>query len=365
MEFQIVSTHFHFICFDIVSGGTTTPPAITGKKKLEECQEFDKTIMDAQFAFRSTDLQIWKKHFASRNDSDFTDLDPVITQHWSTVVYFPQGNGQTGQTLFFEAVEDKMNEEDNRGHLQVLCAENVDAEVFKRAKYFDTLKISPNELLEKAKQVSSNGTVYDGLHNNCQSWVKEFLGRISPQLLNSLIETLSSAGSTRNMNDFLTNVMQLSTNSVKVTKLDECEEEFDQTKRDAQFALKITEPCKPSPSSTGEEDAGSDPTTIQHWALLVHFSRGNKTYLYQAWKDESSGLLQAGRAENVDHKVFQEATSFGAIETCPSELLAKAKQVSTGEYNATNDDKSWLREFLAIISPELLNSLIEKLSSIA
>ncbi len=126
--------------------------------------------METQFAFRSTDLEIWKKHFASRNDSEFTDLDPTIAQHWSLLVQFPKGNQKI---LFFEGVESA--EEDNKGHLQVLCAENVDAEVIKKAKYFDTLKISPSELLEKAKQVPSNGTKYDKFYNNCQTWVREFV----------------------------------------------------------------------------------------------------------------------------------------------------------------------------------------------
>jgi hypothetical protein len=202
------------IDFDFISGKPINiPPPVNGKKNLEKCQNFDQTQMEAQFAFRSTDLQIWKKHFASRNDSEFTDLDPTIAQHWSLLVQFPEGNQKI---LFFEGV--KSAEEDNKGHLQVLCAENVDAEVFKRAKYFDTLKISPSELLEKAKQVPSNGTKYDKFYNNCQTWVREFLVLISPKLSKSLVETIMSSESTRDMNVYLNMANDLS-NVIQHTNL--------------------------------------------------------------------------------------------------------------------------------------------------
>ncbi len=131
-------------------------------------------------------------------------MDPTITQHWSLVVQFAHGNQKT--YLFLEAVESV--EEDTKGRLQVLCAENVDAEVFKKAKFFDTLMISPSELLEKAKQVSSNGTKYDRFYNNCQTWVREFLVQISPKLLKSLVETIMSFESTRDIDSYLRNVIE-------------------------------------------------------------------------------------------------------------------------------------------------------------
>lgn len=324
---------------------------MSGKVKLQDCKETDREKREVQFAFRSTDLQIWKKYFASRNDSEFTNNDPVITQHWSLVVYFPHSKKMN----FFEAVEDKSGEEEAsaqvKGILQPLRAENVDDEVFEKAEYFGTVETSPAELLEIANQVSSNFSKYDGLYNNCQSWVKEFVGRISQNLLDSLIEKLSSSNLTGDVNLFLTKIMQNTvTNSFKIVKLDECDEEFDQTKREAQFAFQIS----------------GDESSQQQWALVVHFSRGKKTYLFGAWKDEND-LLQAGRAEGVDYKIFQTATHFGQIaSTSPDELLKTAQRVPSNgtAYDATsNDSQSWLHEFLTLISPELLSSLFEKMSS--
>ncbi|XP_046452594.1 uncharacterized protein LOC124200414 [Daphnia pulex] len=183
------------------------PPPINGKKNLEKCQNFDQTQREAKFALRKTDLQQLKSLSEDRKNSEFTDMDPTIAQHWSLLVQFPEGNQKIAQKiLFFEAVESA--EGDNKGNLQVLCAENVDAEVFKKATYFDTLKISPSELLEKAKQVSSNGTKYDRFYNNCQTWVREFLVLTSPKLSKSLVETIMSSESTRDMDLYLKNVIE-------------------------------------------------------------------------------------------------------------------------------------------------------------
>jgi hypothetical protein len=143
-------------------------------------------------------------------------------------------------------------------------------------------------------------------------------------------------------------------------KLQECEEECDEKIREAKFAFRTTDLGSwnsSSPSRQGE-CTDRDPWTIQHWALVVHFPRGNKTYLFEAWKDEKTGLLQAGRAEGVDYEVFEKATYFGSIETCPRELLEKAQQVSTGEYRAiSNNCQTWLKEFVGLISPKLLEAL--------
>lgn len=132
-----------------------------------------------------------------------------------------------------------------------------------------------------------------------------------------------------------------------VVKLEECEE-FDNTKREAKFAFRPPDLSRWNYSP--------------HWTVVVHFPEGNKTYLYQAWKDESSGLLQPGCAENVNKDVFEKATYFGTTNTCPSELLEKAKKVSTEEYkHFAYNSQTWTREFLKLTSPQLLTSLNDKI----
>ncbi len=148
-------------------------------------------------------------------------------------------------------------------------------------------------------------------------------------------------------------------------KLHECEEECDEKRREAKFAFRSTDLGSWASSSRGGINTDTDPKNIQHWALVVHFPRGKKTYLFEAWKDESNGLLQPGRAEGVDYEVFEKATYFGTTETSPSELLTKAKQVSTKKqspcYNAFfNNCQTWLREFLDLISPKLLLALYKE-----
>jgi hypothetical protein len=154
---------------------------------------------------------------------------------------------------------------------------------------------------------------------------------------------------------------------VNVVKLQECEEEFDEKRREAKFAFRSTDLGSWNSSSFSRGGINTDRHSkdIQHWALVVHFPRGKKTYLFEAGNDEN-GLLQAGRAEGVNYKVFEEAKYFGTTETSPSELLAKAKQVSTTKnyqtYNAFyNNCQTWLKEFLDLISPELLVELYKKI----
>ncbi len=150
-----------------------------------------------------------------------------------------------------------------------------------------------------------------------------------------------------------------------VVKLEKCEEEFDNTQREAKFALRTRDLSSlystPSCAECGSI-TNSDPTTIQHWAVVVHFPSKikSKTYVFQAWGEE--GLLQAFRAENVNKEVFEKATYFDTVETTPRELLEKAKQVSTGRYDAlSNNCQTWTREFLYLTSPKLLTSLNDKI----
>lgn len=123
----------------------------------------------------------------------------------------------------------------------------------------------------------------------------------------------------------------------------ECEEEHDNATREARFAFRC-----PILNST------------PNWTLVIQFpNRGRKTYLFQA--REENDLLQAFRAEiHGDVEVFQKSTYFGTVETSPKELLEKAKQVSTGEFNVLANKKAWLNEFLNLISPELPINLSRK-----
>jgi hypothetical protein len=130
-----------------------------------------------------------------------------------------------------------------------------------------------------------------------------------------------------------------------VKKLEECEDN-DNMKREAKFAFRPPDLSKWNYSP--------------HWTVVVHFPRGNRTYLYQAWGEE--GLFQPGRAENVNKEVFEKATYFGTTETSPCELMAKAKQVTTGEYRILgNNCQTWVKDFLRLVSPELLTSLYVKI----
>jgi hypothetical protein len=147
-------------------------------------------------------------------------------------------------------------------------------------------------------------------------------------------------------------------------KLEDCEEECDKETREAKFAFRSTDLGSwASSSPTGGSNTNSDPMEIQHWALVVHFPRGKKTYLFEAWLDENNGTLQPGRAEILykDFQVFESATYFGTTMTSPCELLEKAKQVETGEYNTIiNNCQTWMKKFVHLIDQKLLTLLYEK-----
>ncbi len=148
--------------------------------------------------------------------------------------------------------------------------------------------------------------------------------------------------------------------NVPVVPLQECEEEFDTTKREAKFAIRFTDLGSWTSSSAGGNNTDTDPKLMQHWASVVHFSRGKKTYLFEAGKDEN-GLLLAYRAEGVAYQLFENATYFATIETSPHELLMKAKQVPTGHYDVlVNNCQTWLKYFLRLVSSKLIESLHDK-----
>ena len=117
-------------------------------------------------------------------------------------------------------------------------------------------------------------------------------------------------------------------------------------------------------SSAGSTTNSTIIKRLQHWSLVVHFPRGDKTYLFEADKDEVTGRLEASRTENVDKKVFENAMYMycGAFQTSPRELLDKAKKVSSNgtPYDlTTNNCQTWLEEFLKLISPDLYQSFQE------
>jgi hypothetical protein len=143
--------------------------------------------------------------------------------------------------------------------------------------------------------------------------------------------------------------------NVDVVKLEECEEECDNTKREAKFALRTVDSDIWKPLSGGAGiNTDMDPTAIQHWALVVHFPGGKKTYLFEAEWDEN-GHLQASRAEGVDYEIFEKAKYFGKIETSPKELLTKAKLVPTGEYFFNeNNCQTWTVKYVRKLSSILL-----------
>jgi hypothetical protein len=122
-----------------------------------------------------------------------------------------------------------------------------------------------------------------------------------------------------------------------------CGEEHDRTIKEAKFAFRCPE---------------LDSTTWR-WTLVIHFPRERKTYLFQT--REENGLLQAYRAEiHQNTEFFEKSTYFDTAETSPRELLEKAKQVETGEFNVLANTKTWLKEFLDGISPKLSINLSRK-----
>jgi hypothetical protein len=146
--------------------------------------------------------------------------------------------------------------------------------------------------------------------------------------------------------------------NAKVVKLNDCEKEFDREPREAKFAIRATDLSSWASSSAGA-NTDSDPKTIQHWALIVHFPRGKKTYLFEAWDDD--GQLQPGRAQIAfkDIKIFEKADYIGTAVTSPRQLLAIAKQVKTGKYSAlgSNNCQTWLVEYLKRINSDCGSSL--------
>ena len=146
--------------------------------------------------------------------------------------------------------------------------------------------------------------------------------------------------------------------NVPVVKVQQCDEEFDETSREAKFAFRKTD-LKSWKNSSGGTNTNSDSAPIQHWAVVIHFPRGNSTYVFEAYEDEKTGKLEGYRARHVHYEVFEKAKEFGTADTSPRELLEIAKQVQSNgtEYNPIdNNCQTWLKEFLRNISQNLCQS---------
>ena len=118
-------------------------------------------------------------------DAIETNRDPITVQHWAVVVFLP---GKPDKYFIFEADEEE-------GLLQPSRGTFTDANIYKLAKEFGSLKTNPRELLECARKVARNGKEYVaynpfGRTNHCQDWVKDFLLCISPQLLDEMHRTI-------------------------------------------------------------------------------------------------------------------------------------------------------------------------------
>jgi hypothetical protein len=147
---------------------------------------------------------------------------------------------------------------------------------------------------------------------------------------------------------------------VKVVKLQECPEIFDEQPREAKLAIRATDlECWKSSFRPVEEPSNTDPKAIQHWALVVYFPLGKIIHFFEGWDDD--GQLQAGRAqiafEYID--IFNKADYIGTAETSPRQLLEIAKQVKTGKYSALgrNNCQTWLVEYLERININCGSSL--------
>ncbi|EFX80485.1 hypothetical protein DAPPUDRAFT_318691 [Daphnia pulex] len=195
---------------------------------------------------------------------------------------------------------------------------------------------------------------------------KKYFNQPDPITIFSKFGVFAYAALRRALSSFLPSLKSESNNApplnVDVVKLGECGEEYyDCKRREAKFALRSTDLGSWNPTTPqGGSNNATDSTTIQHWAVVVHFPEGKgKTFVFQAWG--GNGLLQAGWAKEVNKEVFEKAKYFSTVETDPRDLLGIAKQVQQqARYDVIlNSSQTWTREFLHLISPKLLTSLYE------
>lgn len=105
-------------------------------------------------------------------------FDLKTLMHWSVVVTF-----ESLETIYtFDA--------DTSGSLTggefVVKVKRELPKLVQRKIKVGTVRISPKELIRRAKQVKLNEGKYDFIFANCQSWAQQFCSEISPDFVNSL-----------------------------------------------------------------------------------------------------------------------------------------------------------------------------------
>ena len=145
--------------------------------KVLNAEESDDETRNAQFAFHSQDLNLFKistvtsKATAVNENTNWTMTE---LQHWALVVHFPKGEKNEEKIYKFEAGKNQ------KGFLGYNRVKNVDYNEFDRAMYFGTAVTSPRKLLEIAEEISPKGKIlYSVWKNNCQTWTKTFLNKVS------------------------------------------------------------------------------------------------------------------------------------------------------------------------------------------
>lgn len=152
------------------------------------------------------------------------------------------------------------------------------------------------------------------------------------------------------------------------TNVEKCPESFDSVKRSAKVGFRHVD--IPSSNTSAEQQrqhaTSNDGVRIQHWALVFYFEDsqdGPTVHVFEA-NCNNEDQLEVGRGITPNLDVFRQSTYLGTIpETSPRDLLIKARSSKCeGSYDVvSNNCQTWLKKFLDMYFPELLNSLYRKL----
>nr|CAH0107123.1 unnamed protein product [Daphnia galeata] len=140
-------------------------------------------------------------------------------------------------------------------------------------------------------------------------------------------------------------------------------EESDDETREAQFAFHSQDlnffknSIVTSKAAAADENTNWTMTEFQHWALVVHFPKGEKNaekiYKFEAGKNQE-GFVGYSRFKNVDQNEFDQAMYFGTAVTSPRKLLEIAEEISPNGkvlYSlCKNDCQTWTKAFLNKVS---------------
>ena len=150
--------------------------------------------------------------------------------------------------------------------------------------------------------------------------------------------------------------------------MDKCHEEFDNTVREAHFGLLTCDLKSAKYSPRGNncpvlnkkegKETDHDPIDLQHWALVVHFPRGVKTFLFEAGQNQDR-KLEPGRGE-VDIELYNRSIGIGTCLTSPRQLLEIACSLpfNCTEYSVLdNNCQVWAQHFIKRVSPTLAQQL--------